>query len=223
MGINKKAVSRQLALLAFMLGLVVLGWGPDDLRGFFANRARAAFVVLVVVMSAVVAMACPAVQPFRKGKRTVGVKLMPIWIAMGILFVWFIAYGDRRGLLTLDESARLRYSGLVLLVVGTIVRMVGFQALGPQFSGYVTLQEGHKLVQTGIYRVIRHPMYLGGVLFMAGVALTFRSWLVIPISVLTAIFVMIRIRQEEKVLGEHFGSDYEAYCRRTWRLLPYFY
>ena len=66
-------------------------------------------------------------------------------------------------------------------------------------------------------------MYLGGLLFMPGVALTFRSWLAIPVSVLTAIFVMIRIRQEEKLLAEHIGSEFEAYRSRTWRLLPYVY
>lgn len=223
MGMNKKAVSRQLILLAFVLGLVIFGWGPDDLPGFFADRARAAFMVLLAVMAAIAATACPAVQPFRKGKQPVAVRLMAIWIVIGIVFVWFLPYGDRRGLLTFVESQGLRYTGLVLLAVGTIVRMVGFRALGPQFSVYVTLQEGHTLIQTSIYSVVRHPLYLGGLLFMPGLALTFRSWLAIPVSVSAAIFVLIRIRQEEKLLDEHFGSEFEAYRRRTWRLIPYVY
>lgn len=58
---------------------------------------------------------------------------------------------------------------------------------------------------------------------MSGVALVFRSWLTVPLVVLGTIFVLARIRQEEKLLGEHFGAEFDVYRRRTWRLFPYLY
>jgi protein-S-isoprenylcysteine O-methyltransferase Ste14 len=95
--------------------------------------------------------------------------------------------------------------------------------LGKQFSAFVTLQVNHQLVQTGIYGWIRHPMYLGYLLVLPGIVLIFRSWLVIPVFVSSAIFVVVRIGEEEKLLAEHFGSEFDAYRRRTWLLLPYLY
>ena len=99
--------------------------------------------------------------------------------------------------------------------------MVAAKELGKQFSPYVTLQEEHQLVQSGIYGYIRHPMYLGLVLAQPGIALVFRSWLVIPICALGTLFVLARIRQEERLLQEHFGKEFEDYRSRTWGLLPY--
>ena len=104
-----------------------------------------------------------------------------------------------------------------------ILAFVALRALGKQYSGYVTLQEDHQLVQTGIYGVIRHPIYLRALMVFVGLPLIFRSWLLLPLFVVGVLFVGYRIRQEEKLLAEHFGAEFEAYRRRTWRLLPYLY
>ncbi|MEE8201002.1 MAG: isoprenylcysteine carboxylmethyltransferase family protein, partial [Candidatus Acidoferrales bacterium] len=85
------------------------------------------------------------------------------------------------------------------------------------------LQEDHRLVQSGIYGVIRHPIYLRALLVFVGLPLLFRSWLLLPMLLLGSLFVALRIRQEEKLLAGHFGAEFEAYRRRTWRLLPYLY
>ena len=56
-----------------------------------------------------------------------------------------------------------------------------------------------------------------------GLPLIFRSQLVFPLLALIVVFVAARIRQEEKLLAEQFGAEFEAYRRRTWRLLPFVY
>jgi protein-S-isoprenylcysteine O-methyltransferase Ste14 len=66
-------------------------------------------------------------------------------------------------------------------------------------------------------------MYLGYVLAIAGLALVFRSWLVIPMLGLSLAFVLNRIPREEKLLGERFGDEFEAYRHRTWKMVPYLY
>ncbi|MFQ5695723.1 MAG: methyltransferase family protein, partial [Terriglobia bacterium] len=74
-----------------------------------------------------------------------------------------------------------------------------------------------------IYGVIRHPIYLRALLVFVGLPLVFRSWLLVPTLLLGSLFVTLRIRQEEKLLAEHFGAAFDAYRQRTWRLLPYLY
>ncbi|MFQ5818262.1 MAG: methyltransferase family protein [Terriglobia bacterium] len=214
-----------LGRLVFALGVLFVGWGLDDLSGFFAHPARAALIGWVLLGTAWALGWRLDLQIFRKGKRPVGRQrwLLAALLAIGLFFVWWLPYADRRSLLTFAGADPLRYVGLGLAVAGDTVALVALRTLGKQYSGYVTLQEEHQLVQTGIYRVIRHPIYLRGLLTSIGLPLVFRSWLLFTFLAFTLVFVALRIRQEEKLLAEHFGAAFDAYRQRTWRLLPYLY
>lgn len=222
---SKKGAFKLLAQVGLGLGVMFVGWGLDDLGGLFAHPARMGLVVVALLGVMGVLVGRLDVQPFRKGKRPVGHqrwRLVALMIA-GLFLVWFLPYGDRRGLLTFAEADALRWVGLLLYTGGNVLAFVALRTLGKQYSGYVTMQDDHQLVQTGIYGLIRHPIYLRALLVFLGLPLLFRSWLTIPLFVLGIVFVAARIRQEEKLLAEHFGADFEAYRRRTWRLLPYLY
>jgi protein-S-isoprenylcysteine O-methyltransferase Ste14 len=75
----------------------------------------------------------------------------------------------------------------------------------------------------GLYGVIRHPSYLGLFVLMLGWGLTFRSGVGVVVAVLSLVVVLARIGSEERLLSETFGTEYEAYRSRTWRLIPYVY
>ena len=92
--------------------------------------------------------------------------------------------------------------------------------LGHRFSGLVAIQPGHRLVTDGIYGVIRHPSYLGLLVTSLGWALAFRSGVGLLLTLASTLVVLGRIQAEEKLLGSHFGAEYEAYRRRTSRLIP---
>jgi protein-S-isoprenylcysteine O-methyltransferase Ste14 len=79
------------------------------------------------------------------------------------------------------------------------------------------------LVQGGIYGFVRHPIYLGLLFGLPGFVLAFRNWLVLPVSLLTGLFVIMRIYQEDQLLSNQFGLEFEAYRGRTTRLIPYIY
>jgi protein-S-isoprenylcysteine O-methyltransferase Ste14 len=59
----------------------------------------------------------------------------------------------------------------------------------------------------------RYPRYLGIIVFTTGISLVFRSWLAL----------IWRIRDEEALMQRSFGKDWEAYSRRSWRLIPLVY
>jgi protein-S-isoprenylcysteine O-methyltransferase Ste14 len=87
----------------------------------------------------------------------------------------------------------------------------------------VAIQEGHELVTGGLYRVIRHPSYLGLLLGLLGWALVFRSAIGFLVSLLLLLPLVARMNSEEALLESEFGSQYADYRRRTWRLVPFVY
>ena len=157
-------------------------------------------------------------QPRDRGSRTV------LWcmIAMGI------AAGTAAQFVS---AARIRVPvpwlfgvALSFLVVGLIIRWTAILTLGRFFSTSVAIRQDHRLVQTGLYRLVRHPSYTGLLLLFLGMALSFGNWLsfiVIVIPFLAAL--LYRIQVEESSLAEALGQDYVAYCRSTKRLLPGIY
>ena len=199
------------------------GWGWDDLGGFFAHPARAGLVVVgLLTIVLVVALRIP-LNMLRKGSRPVGRQrwLLAGLLLLGTTLMFLLPYGDRRGWLTYEAPDALRYLGLGLYLAGNMLGFAAVKALGKQYSGYVTLQDDHQLIQSGIYGFIRHPIYLRMLMVGVSVPLIFRSWLWIPLLSFVIVFITYRIRKEEKLLAEEFGPQFEAYRRRTWRLLPY--
>jgi protein-S-isoprenylcysteine O-methyltransferase Ste14 len=95
--------------------------------------------------------------------------------------------------------------------------------LDRRFSGLVAIQPEHTLVTRGIYGIIRHPSYLGLLVNALGWTLPFRSGVGVLLTALTIPPLLARIRAEESLLRTQFGSEYDAYCRRTSRLIPGLY
>jgi protein-S-isoprenylcysteine O-methyltransferase Ste14 len=137
--------------------------------------------------------------------------------------MFLLPYGDRRGWLVHHGPDALRYLGLLLYAAGNALAFAAVKTLDKQYSGYVTLQDDHRLVQHGIYGVIRHPIYLRMLFVGVSVPLIFRSWLWVPFLLVIVGIVAYRIRAEEKLLAMQFGAEFEAYRRRTWRLIPFVY
>jgi protein-S-isoprenylcysteine O-methyltransferase Ste14 len=78
-------------------------------------------------------------------------------------------------------------------------------------------------VTTGLYSTIRHPSYLGLLVMALGWSLGFRSLAGVLLTLLMLFPLIARIRSEEALLEEHFGSEYAAYRARTYRLIPGIY
>src|SRR5262249_59944836 len=119
------------------------------------------------------------------------------------------------------DGDAVRYLGLALFVVGSVLRVAAVFVLGRRFSGLVAIQEDHELVTGGLYGVIRHPSYLGLLLGLFGWDLVFRSGIGVLVSLLLIPPLVSRMNSEETLLESEFGARYSDYRRRTWRLLPF--
>jgi protein-S-isoprenylcysteine O-methyltransferase Ste14 len=215
---------RSTFILALQLGpaifLVFAGWGFDNLSEFFSNPARCGLAALTLIAALAAIVFRLDLSPLRKGATPLGSQIiqLAILLFLSLALLWFLPFADRRNILTLNQY--WRYLGLLLCVAGVIVRLLALKALGKQFSAYVTLQPDHRLVQHGIYAIIRHPLYLSLLLLPTGVALVFASYLALPILLLAAAFVFDRIRKEERLLATHFPTEFDHYRLRTGRLVP---
>jgi len=114
-------------------------------------------------------------------------------------------------------------SGLVT-TAGIVIRWHAKRTLGRFFTAHVTILPDHELIQRGLYRYIRHPGYLGILLFFLGWPLLVGNWVGLFALWLPALLAYLyRIRVEEAALSEAFGALYRDYERRTARLIPFLY
>ena len=216
-----------LALLAgsiIFIGLPLLGWGLGNLPAFFENPARTAYVVVIFILQIFSLIYNPQVGQNQENRKSDAPrsKLDLILIQIFSLGIVILApFSDSRSFGVLNIEVIVRYLGLLIAIPGFILMQAGEKHLARQFSVEVTLQKDHKLIQSGPYKVIRHPRYLGILFFFTGIALTFRSLLGI-FTVLALAFVLIwRVFAEEKMMHEEFGKEWEEYRTKTWRLVPY--
>jgi protein-S-isoprenylcysteine O-methyltransferase Ste14 len=87
---------------------------------------------------------------------------------------------------------------------------------GPGLSG----APPERLVETGIYAWTRNPMYLGHIIYMIGVALSFQSYFAAVIAVARAVWFHLRVHGDERNLIARFGEPYVDYTRRVKRWVP---
>jgi protein-S-isoprenylcysteine O-methyltransferase Ste14 len=90
------------------------------------------------------------------------------------------------------------------------------------WSVTLKLQAGHKLVTSGPYQRIRHPMYTVLIVYELSWVLVSANLLFLVYYVLSVLLIILRIPKEERMMLEKFGEEYRVYMKRTGRLLPYF-
>jgi protein-S-isoprenylcysteine O-methyltransferase Ste14 len=188
---------------------------------FFAHRAFVALAVASLALGMVGLFTEGNISPGQEEDRS-NRWVLGAFTLLSFAMAWLPAYTDRIGFLTLDGES-MRWAGLVAMIAGSILRLVPVFILGRRFSGLVAIQQGHTLVTDGLYKTIRNPSYLGLIVSSLGWVLVFRSGAGIMLVALLMVPLVARMNAEEKLLHEHFGSEYDAYRARTWRLIPGIY
>jgi protein-S-isoprenylcysteine O-methyltransferase Ste14 len=216
---NPKLIFAALAGTLVHYGIAIVGAGGFAM--FFSHQP----LIVLTIVTFVLAFA----SMFTGGNLSSGERedranrwVLPAFFALGLLSAYFPAYTDRIDFWTFDGDS-VRWAGVALFTIGGIIRLWPVFVLGRRFSGLVAIQPGHKLVTTGIYRLIRHPSYLGLLLGALGWALAFRSGVGVILAALNLIPLVARMDAEEALLTSEFGSEYESYRARTSRLLPGIY
>ncbi|HEX9220731.1 MAG TPA: isoprenylcysteine carboxylmethyltransferase family protein [Gemmatimonadaceae bacterium] len=144
-----------------------------------------------------------------------------LFMLIGALLLFFRPRGLGGLMQPLLRTPWIGWAGVALVAIG-----LGFAGwarfhLGRLWSGRVTLKEDHAIIRTGPYGIVRHPIYTGLVLALVGTALAQGTVPALAGLVLIVIGLLIKIRQEERLLTDHFGAAYEAYRADVRALIPY--
>lgn len=112
--------------------------------------------------------------------------------------------------------------GVLLTAVGIGIALWARWHLGANWSGAVTLKEGHQLIRTGPYRAIRHPIYTGILLAIFGTAVTIGEVRALLAVAIVWLSFYVKARREESFLTKEFGSGFVEHKRQTGMFLPRF-
>ncbi len=113
--------------------------------------------------------------------------------------------------------------GMAMVVAGLGFAVWARLHLGRYWSARIALAENHQLIQTGPYRLVRNPIYLGGLVAVLGTAVVEGEVRGILALVLILIAFLCKIRLEERWLRERFGPSYLEYQKRVKALIPFIY
>jgi protein-S-isoprenylcysteine O-methyltransferase len=139
-------------------------------------------------------------------------------ILLAVLAADFVPQANSSWLLS------LRTAGGALFLLGLVLRWYAIVYLGRFFTVNVAIAADHHVVDTGPYRLVRHPSYSGSLLQFVGLGITFGNWLSLALLVLPVVGVFLRrIAIEEQALAQGLGEPYRRYMAQTRRLIPGIY
>lgn len=138
----------------------------------------------------------------------------------GAILDWLLP-GTRLEFARLALPGAVRWTGEAIALGGILLVGWSFETLGRDYRGGVGLWDDHRLVTTGPYAHVRHPIYLGFLIAMLGIWLLSADWLAGASGLLlTASIPLLRVPIEEAELADRFGKAYRDYEARTGRFLP---
>lgn len=140
-------------------------------------------------------------------------------VAFGLLFYdWSrVPFLEAR---FVTPAAWIEWSGVLLTSLGVAIAIWARHCLGVYWSARVTLKEDHRLIDTGPYRVVRHPIYTGMLVAAIGTALVSGEWRALLAVALILFTHSRKALREEALLTKEFGGDYVRYRRTTGFLFP---
>jgi protein-S-isoprenylcysteine O-methyltransferase Ste14 len=180
-------------------------------RGFLARHQ----IVRNAIRADVLFFALPALFVF-----TVGV-FFSVWDGWRGIFptMWGVIV-QPRSLLFLPTHSILV---LLLVIAGFAIMFLALATLRRNYSSTLVIREDNQLITHGIYRYVRHPIYLGVIMVCFGMPLyasSLRGFLVMAVLVP---IILGRITIEERLLEEEFGDEHRTYTKTTRKLIPFVY
>ncbi len=159
-----------------------------------------------------------------KGVRRIDAteKIMLVFVAVGnfilpvlYLFTPFLAFADYR------LPAFVPWCGSAIMLAALWLFWRSHSDLGLNWSAFLEMRKDHQLIRQGVYRSIRHPMYVAISLFGVAQALMLQNWVAGLSGLVTFVpLYFVRTPREERMMREWFGEEYQDYVRQTGRIIP---
>ncbi len=154
-------------------------------------------------------------EPFTSRLATI----VPMVLVFELLFSNSMSVGRLR-LRFLPEQNWLAWGGIALTSVGVAIAIWARYRIGQYWSARVTLKEGHRVIRSGPYAWVRHPIYTGMLLAAMGTAVVIGEWRGVLAAVVMWAAHSLKALREEKLLTTALGEEYVSYRRSTGFLFP---
>ncbi len=152
-----------------------------------------------------------------KGSHAVLICAVTLGILLGMLLAFKVPAAA-----IMSARTFLFWLGILLINAGVAFRLYAIHVLGASFTTTVAVAPEQTVIETGPYRLIRHPSYTGLLITLLGLGFSLTNWLSLLVLMgCTLIGLSYRIYVEEHVLQEHLGQRYQEYMRHTKRLIPF--
>ncbi len=202
----------------------MLTWGGAD-NAFAAGALAFAGRVVAACVAVVLASVALNFARVRRSGQPAEVTRSPV--ATASMMAFFVAYylliRSRWGVVHVDSHGvvlALTAAGLIGVVAGAVVNVLGRANLGANWADQVTVYEGQTLVTTGLFGLVRHPLYASLIWMFVGAALVYQNSAALAAALLVFVPAMrFRARQEEEALARRF-PQYADYRRRVGMLAP---
>jgi len=142
-------------------------------------------------------------------------------VLVSILFLMDEKLPYPMNLMLISRAEWMLVAGIAICVFGLFVTIWARRTLAGNWSSDVTFKEGHELIKTGPYRFVRHPIYTGLLLMCLGTAIEIgrlRGFIALAVM---AIGFWIKLKQEERLMLQHFPDQYPAYRKNVKALVPF--
>ena len=148
-------------------------------------------------------------------------RVVLVGFSVAILAAFLLSFVAHQATLPGNRSVWF-FIGVLTLVSGSLLRRHCFRVLGTFFTGAATIQAGHRVIESGAYRWVRHPSYGAALLIVLGIALSLGSWLSVVVSFVIAFpAYSYRAHVEEQALLSSLGAPYARFMAARKRFIPF--
>jgi protein-S-isoprenylcysteine O-methyltransferase Ste14 len=148
------------------------------------------------------------------------VLLMISFTGLFIIPVTYVLTNEPR-IASYDFHTALGWLGTLVFALSLLLFYRCHRDLGRSWSVTLEIRETHRLVTTGVYRYVRHPMYAAFFLWALAQALLLANWIAGPAGIIGfGTLFAFRVRREERMMEQNFGDAYRAYEKQTRRIVP---
>jgi len=193
----------------FRIAFWVLLGGLLIMRGYFSFRVRQAGERLMPDRAAIE----------REGRGMFAGRVVAFLLIIALLVLYALSSPWIEAL-SIPLPGWLRWAGFALGLASLALWTWAQASLGKEWSPQLQLREKHRLVTTGPYTRIRHPLYTAMIGYGTSLALVTANWIFVVLAVVMIVGLFARVPKEEQMMIKEFGEEYKAYMQRTGRFLP---
>lgn len=191
-----------------------------------ANKISFAITIIMWIVFAIGFLLLKRRQKQNEQKKNKLAMIGMMLEGVGFAFVFTVRREPFTNIFQMNSSIQILltiFSG-ILAIASVWLGLSAVKTLGKQWNIKAQIIEGHELITTGPYKIVRHPIYsaLFGLLIVTGYSMTL-LWAFIIAIVFYFIGTIFRTRVEEQLLIQHFGDQYEKYKKKVPALIPFIF